>query len=71
MEHLPFMSKWLFGLGLHGEQGGEEIHSLINIFKSRTFGLKTEGEKLCVFILMTASVCCVRCMNSGRGVNFS
>ena len=41
---LDFITQWGFGLALHGEQGGEESHATINLWKSRTFGLQTEAK---------------------------
>ena len=43
---LPFIRQWGVGLGLMGEQGGEESHAFINILKSRIYGIKTEEERL-------------------------
>ena len=37
---VDFIRNWGFGLGLHGEQGGEETHAAINQLKRRTWGLK-------------------------------
>ena len=42
----PFIQKWGFGLGLLGEQGGEECHAFVNILKNRTYGVKREEDRL-------------------------
>lgn len=47
---LPFMSKWLFGLGLPGEQAGEESHAFINILKSRTYGGPIRGKNCSIMV---------------------
>jgi hypothetical protein len=41
LEHhcVDFIGRWGVGLGLLGEQGGEETHAVVNILKSRTNGL--------------------------------
>ena len=33
---IPFLQRNRFGLALHGEQGGEETHTTINLLKKRT-----------------------------------
>lgn len=43
---VEFIREFGFGLGLLGEQGGEECHATINILKSRTYGLQTQEDKL-------------------------
>ena len=48
---LPFIKRTKFGLGLLGEQGGEECHAQINILKSRAYGIQKEEDKL--ILLMT------------------
>ena len=45
-----FMFRWGFGLGLHGEQGGEETHAVINALKPRVWGLRSESDKLRVLM---------------------
>ena len=46
-----------FGLGLHGEQGGEEVHAVVNCLKRRAWGMKSEEEKMSV--IMTEHMCMV------------
>ena len=40
------MKETRFGLGLLGEQGGEGCHATVNLLKSRTFGLRSEEDKI-------------------------
>ena len=47
---VPFMERFGFGLGLHGEQGGEEIHAVINQRKRRAWGMKSNKERLRVMM---------------------
>ena len=59
LEHhcVPFMRQHGFGLGLHGEQGGEEVHAVVNCLKRRAWGMKSEEEKMSV--IMTEHMCMV------------
>ena len=41
-----FIRTWGFGLGLHGEQGGEACHATVNQLKRRAWGLRNEEAKL-------------------------
>ena len=52
LEHhiIDFMKAWNFGLALHGEQGGEEIHAFINELKPRARSVLSEGEQLRVLL---------------------
>ena len=43
---LDFIKKYKCGLGLMGEQGGEECHATINILKSRTYGVQREEDRI-------------------------
>ena len=43
---IPWMRKWGFGMGFHGEQGGEQIHAVMNKLKARTTGVLLESEQL-------------------------
>ena len=47
---VPFIRRYGFGLGLHGEQGGEETHAVVNRLKRRAWGMKNEAEKLRVIM---------------------
>ena len=49
---IPFIEKWGFGLGLLGEQGGEECHAFINILKSRTYGVTSRLGDTDIFRLI-------------------
>ena len=52
LEHhcIDFMKTWHFGLALHGEQGGEETHALINELKVRVRGVNNEENKIRVLM---------------------
>ena len=41
-----WMKKWGFGLGLHGEQGGEQIHHTMNGIKTSTWGIRKKENRL-------------------------
>ena len=41
-----WMQTWGFGMGLHGEQGGEQIHAVINRMKHRVWSVKNPAKKL-------------------------
>ena len=43
---LPWIEQSVFGLGFHGEQGGESSHAAVNRTKRKSYGLKGEEEKL-------------------------
>ena len=47
---IPWMRNWKFGMGLHGEQGGEQTHATLNLLKGRAWGVKNEGEQLRVIL---------------------
>ena len=47
---VDFMRQWRFGLGLLGEQGGEECHAVVNAIKRRCLGMKQEVAQL-MFII--------------------
>ena len=47
---VTFMRQYKFGLGLHGEQGGEEIHAVINRLMRRAWGMRCEEDKLTVIL---------------------
>ncbi|XP_067667443.1 uncharacterized protein [Haliotis asinina] len=40
-----WINTWGFGLGLHGEQGGEQVHATINLLKRRVWGVKSDKMK--------------------------
>ena len=68
LEHhcVPFMRQHGFGLGLHGEQGGEEVHAVVNRLKRRPWGMKSEEEKLRVNL--TEHMCIVSLTLQGVAV---
>ena len=41
-----FLMTWKCGLGLLGEQGGEELHAFVNELKARVRGVNNEEERL-------------------------
>ena len=41
-----WMQTWGFGMGFHGEQGGEQIHAVINRMKHRVLSVKNPAKKL-------------------------
>lgn len=47
---VPWIRNWGFGLGLHGEQGGEQIHALVNQLKRRAWGMKKDEDRLRVLM---------------------
>ena len=38
---VPWVRRWGFGMGFHGEQGGEALHSEFNSLKRRHHGIKS------------------------------
>ena len=48
LEHhcVPFIRKWGFRLGLHGEQGGEQIHHQVNEIKKNAKNIPKKKEQL-------------------------
>ena len=46
MHCVDFMQSTWLGLGLLGEQGGEEAHALINSIKRRAWGLRSQTDRL-------------------------
>ena len=47
---LPWIRSWGFGLGLHGEQGGEEVHATVNRLKCRAWGIQKDSDRLTVLM---------------------
>ena len=47
---VEFLRKWKVGLGLLGEQGGEEMHAFINSLKDRVRGINNKEQKLRVLM---------------------
>lgn len=47
---LPWMERWGLGLGIHGEQGIEEMHAEINRLKRRAWAMKNKGQQLCLLM---------------------
>ena len=43
---VEWVRSWGFGLALHGEQGGEEMHSSVNNLKRRAWGMRNSADKL-------------------------
>jgi hypothetical protein len=43
---VTWIKTWGFGLALHGEQGGEEMHAAINRLKRRAWGLRNNEDRL-------------------------
>ena len=43
---INWIEKWGFGMGLHGEQGGESSHAAVNRTKRKAHGLKSEDSQL-------------------------
>ena len=41
---VPWIEEYSFGLGFHGEQGGELIHASVNKLQRRVLGIKNESE---------------------------
>ena len=41
-----WMQTWGLGMGFHGEQGGEQIHAIINRMKHRVCSIKYPAKKL-------------------------
>ena len=39
---VPWIKQWRVGLGFHGEQGGESVHSRFNTIKRAIRGIKGE-----------------------------
>jgi hypothetical protein len=48
LEHhcVEWMKKYRFGLGMHGEQGIEMLHSTVARLEKRSCGIKNEGLKM-------------------------
>ena len=40
------MENWGFGMALHGEQGGEQMHAVINRMRSTAWGIRTDSGRL-------------------------
>ena len=40
------MENWGFGMALHGEQGGEQMHAVINRMRSTAWGIRTDSDRL-------------------------
>ena len=47
---VPFIKQWGFGMALHGEQGGEQMHATVNQLKRRAWGIRNDGERLKVLM---------------------
>lgn len=43
---LPFLSRWRVGCGFLGEQGGESIHSRMNIMGKRYDNIRNRAKRL-------------------------
>ena len=43
---VQWIRRWEFGLALHGEQGGEEIHATVNRIKRRAWGMRNDEDRL-------------------------
>ncbi|XP_078703474.1 uncharacterized protein LOC144928666 [Branchiostoma floridae x Branchiostoma belcheri] len=43
---VPYVRRWGFGLGLHDEQGIEQMHACFNTIKRRTAGIKDPVQQL-------------------------
>ena len=48
LEHhcLPFIENYGFGLGLMGEQGGEQLHASMTQFQQRMGGIRNPQKRL-------------------------
>ena len=40
------METWGFGMELHGEQGGEQIHAVINRMRNTAWDIRTDSNRL-------------------------
>ena len=43
---MQWIGCWGFGLALHGEQGGEEIHATVNRIQRRAWGMRNDEDRL-------------------------
>ena len=43
---VQWIRRWGFGLALHGEQGGEEIHATVNRIQRRAWGMRNNEDRL-------------------------
>ena len=43
---VQWIRRWGFGLALHGEQGGEEIHATVNRIQRRAWGMRNYEDRL-------------------------
>ena len=48
LEHhcVSWIRRWGFGMGLLGEQGGEQLHATVNNLKRRTWGMRRSADSL-------------------------
>ena len=45
--HVPvWLQHWKFGMALHGEQGVEQTHAVINTLKTRVRGIKNNKQRI-------------------------
>ena len=47
---VQFIRSFGFGLGLHGEQGGEEIHATVNKLNDRARGTRNASKRLIILM---------------------
>ena len=47
---VPWIRRWGVGLALHGEQGGEQVHAVINGLKRRAWGMQKDEDRLRVLM---------------------
>ena len=47
---IDFMKEWGFGLALHGEQGGEDTHHVVNDLKPRVRCIRNNEKRIAILI---------------------
>jgi biotin operon repressor len=47
---VPWMEKWRFGLGFHGEQALEAMHATMNRLNRRAHGIRNQGDRLAMLM---------------------